>query len=400
MTSRVHRRCPATNVAGNRNRKSTFMDSGFRFRAGGLRVFVAAISISALSTSAVAQTSPSGLVVEGKDGVIVYGPTRALFDFGTVDPLTTPRLEHLFTLKNGGTATLTVGNLMPSCGCTTALIGSGDEQSRTLAPGAEASVRTVLDVAHSFGGMLDKYVTVYLQGQSVPAAVLELRVNVRPLISFSRPLIGFGQVPTGETRSIDLTATVDARLASGGVLPKLASSDPDVTVAPSGGQTETLRDGKPMLAQSYTCTVSPHAHLGVLNGTVYFLVRPSTTPRPEDALASFSVPFSGEVTGKISAAPATVMFGAAAVGREVTRTVTITGVNPEAVRGLHLGDPGPWLTAKMEPPAADRPNQAALQVTLTSHAPTGSIQSHVDITTTDGQRLVVPVIAYVVPVPK
>src|SRR5688500_16324690 len=82
-------------------------------------------------------TEPLGLTVEAGNCVKRTGPATGLLEYGTVDVMTTPKIEHDFTLRNDNRTPVTIARLQASCGCTSVLLGEDEATSKTLAPGEQ-----------------------------------------------------------------------------------------------------------------------------------------------------------------------------------------------------------------------------------------------------------------------
>jgi hypothetical protein len=68
----------------------------------------------------------------------------AVYDFGFIDE--GDKIEHTFTIRNGGNATLRIDDVDSSCGCTVA-----EMSAWSVAPGKSTQVKTVFDSLNKFG---------------------------------------------------------------------------------------------------------------------------------------------------------------------------------------------------------------------------------------------------------
>lgn len=363
----------------------------------------------------------SDLMVVGQNGVTTSGPNAARYDFGKVDPIVRPQLEHTFTLRNQSAKPVVISRLQASCGCTGVFLGDQNVRSgnaeRTVAPGEQLDVRLSVDVTRLRGGKLHKPVWVYLQDGAMPAVTLEMAADLLEVVSVSPPQLNFGRVVAGAKPAQTVTVTLDPRLANGA--PALTSSSPDVLVAPTDTKapTTTASDGKPQsVVRTYTVTLSPRAGLGTLSALLSFAPRPTNTPpaalavpSPSTAtlpalLAGVQVPVAAQVEGSVSAVPTTLVFGTITKGQAATRQITLVGVSPDALKKLSVASGSPWLSARLrasEPAPSEPPVSPTmlLEVTLATTAPPGGVQAQVTVTTAQGERLVVPVMAYVIDQP-
>jgi hypothetical protein len=93
-----------------------------------------------------------------------------IYDFGRVQAGEV--ISHTFYFTNIGSQTLTLSNLQPSCGCTTA----GD-WTRRLEPGQTGMIPMQFN-SGSFGGQVHKTITVFSNDRGQPAALLQIKGTV------------------------------------------------------------------------------------------------------------------------------------------------------------------------------------------------------------------------------
>ena len=115
------------------------------------------------------------------------------YDFGKVSQDSTAQILHKFFLKNANAAPVVLERVQVSCGCTTATLGGEAVLPDTLGPGKALEVDTSIDPLRLYAGPVEKSVAVYLAGQSVPAATLEITGTLAPAASFSPELLNFGE---------------------------------------------------------------------------------------------------------------------------------------------------------------------------------------------------------------
>jgi hypothetical protein len=331
------------------------------------------------------------------------------YDFGEVSLLDTTRIEHRFTFKNTGGTPLKIERLAATCGCTSTIVGSsGPGAYPTLAPGEETSIQVTLNLLPLRPGTLHKSVSVYAEGNAQPVARYEIKGTLLPAVSFSPLLVDFGAVRTGEARSVILTATIDARLAAAGtLLPPLVASHPAIRIQPSPDNPAAAKTGpgSRTVARVYTVSLAPDAPLGPLTGSISFAPAgspgagsPGAAPLPSrlaDALAAPSVFVAGQVAGAVSARPQAVAFGAVPSGHGATRQVVLTGANPTALKNRRVTSDSAWLTIGPGKRDGEQPLSETIEVALRPDAPAGVLQARLTIALENGQRLLLPVSAYV-----
>lgn len=343
----------------------------------------------------------------------LLGANRAApvhYNFGSQSALVTLPVMHIFRLHNGGAAPLTMTRLQASCGCTTAVLtGQSPADGRgvaaalpvVLAPGETASVHVSIDPAHLLPGTVSKDVWVYVQGQTAPAATLEIDGTIVPAAAFSPAALDFSRTPADKSPVLALTVTLDPHAFSAPGRhhhPVLISSSPDILVSEASPSKREVADSA--VTETYQVRLTPKARLGVLNErlTLFASQADQSVGR---SIPGASLPVLGEVTGEISASPQTIVFGTVSAVRGGVQRVMLTASSASALRGLTLFSASPAVAARLldadrQTGANGSSTEEALEVTVTPHRPgqaplTGTLQTQVLVTTASGQQLVLPV---------
>lgn len=382
----------------------------------GCGLLLGALSVLSSPTNA-AETTPAlpapGLTVVAADGIKSRSASVGVLESGAVDSLTHSTIEHDFTLRNDSQAPVVIARLQPTCGCTSVLLGEANETSKTLAPGEQVKVHASVNIGH-FHGSIYKAIRAMAEDNKTVLATMEISADIKDPISFSVNQIRFDNVVAGTSRSAPLTVIVDPRLAAMGTLPQLVSSNPDIQVA-------LVDQAAPQAAeQRYMVTLAPQTPGGLLSGTISFspLAAKSTLPAAPAAtpalpgavtltpealsaiLQKTTLEVAGEVVGNIKAAPSMVVFGTA---KDSKQQVTLTGTTPQSLENLQVTSSSPWVLVRLTPAspangAADK-QTASLELSIKPDAPVGGIQSQVLVTNAAGERLRLPVSAYIAPAP-
>jgi hypothetical protein len=260
-------------------------------------------------------------------------------------------------------------------------------------PGEPIQVRVAVDPALAPTGKIHKTVWVFIKGQASPAATLAMTGTILPAAAFDPPGIDFGKVNAGSRLTQLLTVTVDTSALPAGTAWSLASSNPDVQIAPT-------RAAKPSASsaagetRSFQAILSPKARLGMVEGNVSVVF--DTPGAPETA--SSSVPVIGLVAGDITAQPATLAFGLVTAGQHAERQTFVTG---KTAGTLTVSSPDPHVSGKLvpQPTAGDAKDSKTLVLiaTLSADTPPGPVQTCLLVTTPRGQQLQIPVYAVVTP---
>jgi hypothetical protein len=372
---------------------------------------------------------------------------EARYDFGEVSVFDKPTAVHVFRLKNDTSAPVTISRLLTSCGCTGAVLnapargaaaaapapappGAGAGALATLEPGQETEVQVVLKLADLKPGRIRKSASVLVAGQNKPAARLEMSGTILPSVRLEPAVNDLGAIPAGKGRSFRVTAIMDARVAADGPVPDLSADNPSLRVTPVRAAAPAPAQTPGTITKTYEVTVAPDAPLGTLSARIVFAIPPvgaaaqvaaaaaapqapaptvvnaptpaGTAPalsrRVLNVLSNVAATVEAEVTGDLTAEPQMVAFGAAR--EQATRTVTLTGKTASAITGLKLEtvEPNPFIAARLLDPEPGQGQTRTLEVTLNpSGAPVGVQSSRLKATLANGQRMEIPVNAYILP---
>jgi len=344
---------------------------------------------------------------------LIAAPHAAVapLDFGLRVQNRSEPISEAFELTNNAGKTINVTALRPSCGCTAALIeGSSSALPYALKAGAKMLIRVNIDTFHLTPGKIDKTVSVIAEGQNDPIAVLELTGSVLSAVTFSKPAIDFGRIDAGgESRVyVSLTYAISTEATAANI--DMVSSDPNIIIN-SGGKDEgpaaatAGEDTEPKNHRTFNVTLRPGSNIGTLSGRLSAVLQGTTGA----TLTLAELPFTGIVTGEITATPQVVAFGTSLHGHTATQQILITGKD---VKSITTTSPSPYITAAFNSKLIDaarvnRPFGAAptdkngsvpdsakavlLTVTLSPKAPAGIIESSITLTTTHGQTLRLPV---------
>ena len=184
----------------------------------------------ALSAAGICRAGSDSFVLVGHPGANRNVPVVSLFDFGQVDPIETPKLDHVFVIRNVGKTPIVIDRLYSSCPCTTARIWEPEAPLPvSVGPGAQTTIKVNINMEGQGGPQL-KFIKVFADQNPVPLAGLELSASVLDTVTAMPAALDFGEVPLGETRSQTLTIKVDPRLMEPGQAPTLVSLNPFVHV--------------------------------------------------------------------------------------------------------------------------------------------------------------------------
>jgi len=353
--------------------------------------------------------------------------TFGKLDAGTVDSMKVAKVDHDFVLRNDNKVPVTIGRLQPTCGCTSVILGEGKEETLTLAPGQETKIRVSVDVTR-FRGAIRKAVRAFTLDNTL-LATMEVSATVQGAVSFNNRIADFGTINYGTAKTLPLTLTLSSSISATQVLPKLISSNPNITVTTVRRGTDPAHGGNVEKSANapneryFQVEVSPKAPIGQIMGTIAFdvpladaaiattVIGPNGAapikvktdgaldPGLATALRGTVVALTGEVVGRIAANPNMVIFGNA---NEPTHQITLTAPLAATLKQLKVTSASEWVTARLLPASGDAKNSkgmatATLELTLSPRAPLGTLETKVHVVTTDGEDLTVPVLAEVEP---
>ncbi len=118
--------------------------------------------------------APAGLTVVTGQGTTQTDAATARYDFGTRRMSDESPLEHTFTLRNSGTAPVTVDRLQSSCGCTTAFLAGDQNLPLTVGPGGIIPVHVSIAPHRLAPGPTEKSVWVFTHGAADASVLLEI----------------------------------------------------------------------------------------------------------------------------------------------------------------------------------------------------------------------------------
>ncbi len=381
------------------------------------RVTIAILCAGCSAVSVQAQSVTVDTVTNVKlspaDAVQHDQPISRTYDFGKQDAFGSRLVAHTFLVRNAGEKPIVLDRAVSSCSCTTAFVGEGTTSTLPLVlkPNAEVSLIVSINAKELFPGSISKSVSLFARGQSTPIAVFGITGDLQPAATFVPAVLQVGTVKVGQPASFLLTVLLDKRLVKNGEPPHLVSYDSRVQVeaAPLNPHSSAalsaensasgLHEGKEYLTQAYRVTVNPSGELGFLDGMLALAAAHQTAPLSFSLGTSIHV--MGNVDGEIHALPSMIAFEEIEQGKGATQRAIVTSLLANELQGLKVDSPMLCFQARLVP-AADNlaaetslSAQTLLEVTVKPNTPVGSYSSQIIVTTSGGQRLVIPVVATV-----
>ena len=382
----------------------------------------------------------SGLYVTASQNVKMAPSNHVIFNFGTVNPLEDAYLKQTFILRNDGRATLSGMRLqlpaMPGLQVLAATSGKSRSApqimtSNILLPdllsGHTFLLIMSLQVMNQPAGQVNATAFVTLPRKMKPIAAIEMQATIQSSVDFSVPALNYGHIPAGQERVLPLRIELDPRLAPFGSIPKLYCSNPDIRIISVPLQEQDKRKSQLLNARqkatglySYLVMLPSDASIGMVSGTLQVVAveLPSVMALPQskpsrnqplsatvvaDALRSTSIQITGQVIGDVSSSPGSVLFDSVIQGHPASRRIQLLVKDPKVLDGLQINSPVIWLSARLlanNSKASKRALQAGqmaqtLEVILSPQAPHGALRTQLTLTLASGQRLVLPIAAFV-----
>jgi hypothetical protein len=181
---------------------------------------------------------PPKLVAQAEPQLHRSSENTADFEFGCLNLLDTPQMEHTFILRNEGIAPIIITQLSTTCHCTSVALEEvagrktslSAEPVFTLPPGFDMKVKMTVQLVRQVAGRVTQGVYVYASGYNAPIACLRLACDLETGLRVAPAELDFGPIKAGGTYSRKITITYDERLVAGSPLPSIeAQCDPQIT---------------------------------------------------------------------------------------------------------------------------------------------------------------------------
>ena len=348
------------------------------------------------------------LTLLAENGLKLNPDESGLIDCGVVDPLTTPRIERAFTLRNATGLPMTLTRLKTSCGCeSVAFLRDGkeqpspDKQPALLAPGEQAQIRVAVSLTGRQAYIKHASLWVYAKESPTPVASVEIVAQIEPAILFDPPVLQFNKSTAGSAPVIAFSVAFDPRLTGPGKTWRAVSSNPAVTVTAQPGEKQEQRGAKSVVVRSYRAALSANAPTGPLSGAITFTLQDAAAAPSAAANPSVSISFSAERSGTFAMSPPTLLFGSVTAGKEYRRQILVSAASTALLQSAKFTSDNRAVTVRAGMPEATAGGAALrLEVIISDQAPAGGLTAHITIQSASGERLVLPVIAQIDSGPK
>ncbi len=225
-------------------------------------------------------------------------------NFGSV--IQNLKLDHAFTFKNTGTATLRIRQIKSTCGCTAAMASS-----RKIEPGKEGKISVTFS-AGSIPGPTSKKIIVYTNDPRNKAVKLNIKADVRVLLITKPRRINFGKQPKGT--SITKYAALEGEDKKKAAITSATSSSNYINVETNSTGFDNNTD------KNIRFDLLPGMPVGRFREEITF-----ATTHPE--ISRLKMFIYGEITGPIRVQPHQVSFGMISPGKALDRTIHLSTAN-------------------------------------------------------------------------
>lgn len=238
-------------------------------------------------------------------GEIKFG--ELLHDWGTIPDDAKKSVDFKFT--NVGPGMLTIMETKGSCGCTVPALAK-----KVYGPGESGAI-TVEFNPHNRRGPQHTTVTVSTDDPQHPTVILEIKGEVKPVVSFEPQMVSIGVVPRGTPKTFStkiVSRVTDLRFLS-------ATPNMGMLEAKLGEPKRVEIGGETMLEVPLDVTVKADAPVGPVVGNV--------SVRTSDPNRILNLMVSGEVTGDVQVVPANIQLGRLAFNQPINHVVRLMSRN-------------------------------------------------------------------------
>ncbi|MFN0011438.1 MAG: DUF1573 domain-containing protein [Phycisphaerales bacterium] len=304
-------------------------------------------------------------------------------DFGRVSD--DASIPHSFKFKNTSDRTITINNVHPSCGCTSAPL-----TKKTYGPGEEGTIDITFNPTNRRGKEV-KHITVDTdEPPSGKRYELTFDVEILPRVTMEPMSLTMGEIRFGKAGQMLLTVT-----GRGEAFDISEAKPKDPTFVIERGTREVTGEGDEKLVKlTYNVKVPENTKLGPYRSVLEL----KTTDAKR---ASVSVPLSADVVGDVRILPDRIPLRLGTPGEAWKRTLRLEARNGVKFEVLGLETEGITdlnLVVDMEP--VPNTNGTAYHVFVSGTAPAqaGPITGKVIIRTDskDLEEIIVPIVGNVV----
>jgi len=114
--------------------------------------------------------------IAGKGVTVTGNGSNAIahYDFGTVTQGATSTVDHIFQFRNNTPSPVVIGNIQPSCGCTTAAAEESSVVPFSVQPSQTINILVSVDLTQLIPSPVDKTVWIYGNSEFRPLGVIDV----------------------------------------------------------------------------------------------------------------------------------------------------------------------------------------------------------------------------------
>lgn len=281
-------------------------------------------------------------------------------------------IEHDFSISNAGDSVLEIRKIVPSCGCTAAVIAS-----EKLEPGQSTALKVRFDT-NGFRGYKIKTVRLYTNDPDKNSTVFTLQGTVQPPLAIDPPRVNFGVLHKGDTAS----QQVVIKATKGGIRIE--------DVRPRSELIKVQTQESPA-GTVVTVELDPALPLGVFRSRI-------AVKTNSDGAAVTNIPVFARVEGDLQPEPRALSFGLVQgpIEPPVSKVVEVVNHSKKPISLLSATSDHPNVSVTLDTREAGK--RYALTVGLSGNN-TGALRAKIKITTdhedTAQKELLIPVYAII-----
>ncbi|MBI5118590.1 DUF1573 domain-containing protein [Candidatus Poribacteria bacterium] len=292
-------------------------------------------------------------------------------DFGTLGARQTAK--HTFKFRNEGNATLVVGDVKSTCGCTGTLLSK-----KEIAPGENGEIEVTFNSGNSSG---QKKKSIYVSSNDLQQPKLELHIMAKVVIPVElKPLTLYWSADKNQppNRRAELVLDQNVKLN----VTKLESSSPAFKASVQPRKID--ESGGYYIDVTYDGTLPPGEHRATLS---------VLTDNPE--YSKLDIALICKVTGPVRAVPEVATLGVIKDDTLPTRIIRLYSTSGKSFEITEIKSTNPILKAEFS--KENVPNSYQVKVSLTAKPPLGAFSEKLLIQTNDPEQasLQIPVHAFV-----
>lgn len=246
----------------------------------------------------------------GQDGPILSF-TKDVHDFGNINK--GEKVTHEFEFKNTGKSDLTISDVKPSCGCTTAT-----PEKATYKPGESGKIPVTFDSGR-FSGEFSKTITVTSNDEANPKIQLKIMGKIMQDINIDPARLTLVNVKRGETVEKEIMVSTDR-------LDKVEVTDVTANIDYLKFDTVRIDDKNVKIKVTFVGKDVPAENKRV-NGMIEIKTNSETQQ-------SLKVGLYVNIADPINANPNTVHFFASKKGEERETFITLKSIDDKAFKVL------------------------------------------------------------------